>query len=439
MMAAVRELVGRRRQRLRLRLPIRLGPLWSQLVERSLLLLGSVALARLLGFGFSIVAARALGPAGFGLVTFTLTLANLGSVALFNSPAGLSRALVRSTSVSDQQVVVSNYLVVIGVLLLASMVAAVPLGLVAGLRGWVLAGLLANLLGIIAIAVYREMQRGVERFGAVAAYNVACNLVQLVAVAGFWFLGLKEPALYIIAFGLSSVAAIAVVRPWAPMGLRPSLGDVNRERIVTVVRFVAPMVVQTAFFMVWLNADVVALRAFGNLTAVGEYGAAKSLANVTLLIPSAVATVLLPHAARVATKEARAYFVRLLVPVCAASLPPLVAVAVLGPWILQHVFGAGYAPAGGALVVLALGMMMYGITLTMDASWTAMNRPKLVMLATAASTPVSIIVLAPLVLQFGMIGAAGALTVGAAVKLAILALVSLGTGAPRARPQQVAA
>jgi len=417
----------------------RVGSSWWQLLQRSLLLFGSGALARLLGFGFSIVAARALGPAGFGIVALTLTLANLASVTLYNSPAGLSRALVKSSNPHDQEVAVSNYTVVVGALLLASILAAIPLGWLAGLRGWVLAGLIANLLGIAALSFYREIQRGGERFKAVAAYNVTCNLVQLVAVAVFWMFGLAQPALYIIAFGLSSVAAMAIVHLFGTFWVRPSLVHVDREGVVPVLRFVAPMVMQTAFFMIWFNADVVALRVFSNLTTVGTYGATKSLSNAAVMIPSAIATALLPHAARVAATEVRTYFRNLLVPVCAASLVPLAALAVMGPWILSHVFGPGYESAAPALVILSAVMTMYGISLTMEASWIAMDRPNLVLVATAASAAVTVVVLVPLVLYLGMAGAAAALVSGVAVKLAILALASLGKGASRQQPQEAAA
>jgi len=429
-MASVRQLVAGRQ----LLAPARLGAGWSQLFGRSVLLVGSTGLARILGFGFTIVAARALGPAGFGLVTFTLTLANMASVALFNSPAGLAPALVRASG-SERRLVLSSYLTVIGVLLLASLVAAIPLGLITGLRGAVLAGLLANLIGITALTVYREVLRGVDRYGAVAAYNVACNLVQLVAVAGLWFFGFTDPVLYITAFGLSSLAAIAVVAPWAHVSLRPSLRDVNRERVSAAARFVAPMLLQTVFFMLWLNADVIVLKALAGLAPVGEYGVAKSLANAALLIPSAIATALLPQAARIGNKDARGYFVSLLVPVCAASLLPLAGLGVLGPWVLSHVFGPAFAAASGALVVLALGMTLYGVAITLDASWTAMSRPSLVMLGTAASAFVTLVLVVPLVLAFGMIGAAEAVAAGAAIKLAILVVVSL-RGRPAGHPQK---
>jgi O-antigen/teichoic acid export membrane protein len=232
---------------------------------------------------------------------------------------------------------------------------------------------------------------------------------------------------------------MAIVHLFGTFWVRPSLVHVDREGVMPVLRFVAPMVMQTAFFMIWFNADIVALRVFGNLTTVGTYGATKSLSNAAVMIPSAIATALLPHAARVAATEVRTYFRNLLVPVCAASIVPLAALAVMGPWILSHVFGPGYESAAPALVILSAVMTMYGISLTMEASWIAMDRPNLVLVATAASAAVTVVVLVPLVLSLGMAGAAAALAAGVAVKLAILALASLGKGASRSLPHEVAA
>jgi len=80
-------------------------------------------------------------------------------------------------------------------------------------------------------------------------------------------------------------------------------------------------------------------------------------------------------------------------------------------------------------------MTLYGVAITLDASWTAMSRPSLVMLGTAASAFVTLVLVVPLVLAFGMIGAAEAVAAGAAIKLAILVVVSL-RGRPAGHPQK---
>jgi len=403
----------------------RLSPIRSLLLRRSALLFGSVALTRLFGFGFSVVTARALTPANFGVVTFTLALANLASILLFNSPAGLSRALARSHQDSHQQnVIFSNYLVIVVSLLVASLLAAVPIGLAARLEGLVLVGLLANLLGTATLETYQELQRGRERFLTVAAFNVLSNLIQLLAVAGFLLIGWAQPGPYVIAFGLSSVAAATVVQLFSPLGVRFLRAGVKWARIRESLRFVLPLVFDTACFMVWSGVDVLLLRAFTTLDAVGMYGAAKSLSNGALLAGSAISTALLPQAARLLPDERSSYLRTLLLMVVGATLPAIAAIAVLAPWLLTLFFGPSYRAATTTLAILACSTGMYGIGLTLEASWIAMGRPRLAAAGTAVAAALTVVTAPFLIGLAGMTGAALASALGSAGRLVLLGTVT---------------
>jgi len=417
----------------RVRQLARLSPIRSLLLRRSALLLGSVALTRIFGFGFSVVSARALTPANFGVVTFTLALANLASILLFNSPAGLSRALARSHRDPDQQnVIVSNYLVIVGCLLGASLLAAVPIGLAARLQGLVLVGLLANLVGTATLETYQELQRGRERFLTVAAFNVLSNLIQLLAVVGFFLIGWAQPGPYVIAFGLSSVLAATVVQAFSPLGVRFLRASVEWARIREGLRFVLPLVLDTACFMVWSGVDVLLLRAFTTLDVVGRYGAAKSLSNGALVAGTAIGTALLPQAARLLPQERSSYFRTLLLMVVGATLPAIMAIAVLAPWLLTLFFGPSYRAATTTLMILACSTGMYGIGLTLEASWIAMGRPRLAAAGTAVAAAVALVTAPFLIGLAGMAGAALASALGSAGRLVLLGTVTARS--VRARP-----
>ena len=411
---------GRRVQQL-----ARLSPTRSLLLRRSALLLGSVALTRIFGFGFSVVSARALTPANFGVVTYALALANLLSILLYNSPAGLSRALARShQDPHERNVIFSNYLVIVGCLLAASLLVAVPIGRAASLEGLVLVGLLANLLGTATVETYRELQRGRERFLTVAAFNVLSNLIQLLAVLGFLVLGWDRPGPYVIAFGLSSVLAATVVQLFSPLGIRFLRASVDWARIRESLRFVLPLVFDTACFMVWNGVDVLLLRAFQTLDIVGTYGAAKSLSNGALIAGSAIGTALLPQAARLLPDERSSYFRTLLLTVVGATLPAIMAIAVLAPWLLTLFFGPSYRSAATTLAILACAMGMYGIGLTLEASWIAMGRPRLAAAGTAVAAAVAVVSAPFLIGLAGMVGAALASALGSAGRLVLLATVT---------------
>jgi len=403
----------------------RLSPVRSLLLRRAALLSGSVALTRILGFGFSVVSARALTPANFGVVIYALALANLASILLFNSPAGLSRALARShRDLHQQNVIFSNYLVIVGCLLGASLLAAVPIGLAARLDGLVLVGLLANLVGTATLETYQELQRGRERFLVVAAFNVLANLIQLLAVVGFLVIGWAQPGPYVIAFGLSSVLAATVVQLFSPLGVRFLRASVDWARIRESLRFVLPLVFDTACFMVWSGVDVLLLRAFTTLDVVGMYGAAKSLSYGALVAGSAIGTALLPQAARLLPDERSSYLRTFLPIVVGATLPAVVAIAVLAPWLLTLFFGPSYRAATPALAILACSTGMYGIGLTLEASWIAMGRPRLAAAGTAVAAAVAVITAPFLIGMAGMVGAALASAFGSAGRLVLLGTVT---------------
>jgi O-antigen/teichoic acid export membrane protein len=404
---------------------LRLQLAGSQLLRRSSLLFLSNILIRLLGFGFSVVAARALAPSGYGVVTYVLALASIGSILLYNASNGLARALARAhDDKAAQDAAFSNYLVVVTSLLLLSLLAAIPAGLVAGLRGWLLVGLLANLLGNAGFQLYVELHRGREHFRSVAVYTVLSNLIQLVSVLSFFLLAWREPAAYVITFGLSGITAIAVMEVFNPVGLRFLRRAVGIPQIKEVLHFVLPLLVHTCFFMVWSGADVVFLKAFAGLEAVGQYGAAKTLANATLLAPAAISTALLPHAARLALRDRHDYFKKLLLLVGVTTIPAVVVLAVGGRLLLHYVYGPGYEAAAAPLAVLAIGTAVYGIDLTLEESWIAIGRPRLAAAVAAVAALITVSTALLLVPRAGSLGAALAYSLGAVGQLVVLGAVT---------------
>ncbi|TMC39872.1 MAG: hypothetical protein E6J28_02805, partial [Chloroflexi bacterium] len=136
-----------------------------ELLQSSSLIFAGFSVARLLGFLFSVVAARVLSPADFGQMSYVLAVATIASVLLSSSPVGLSRFLARHAGdVQEQESYLSNWLAVVGGLVVVSLAAAVPISLAGRLNGWMMGGLAVNLVGIAVLETYREVQRGLGRF-----------------------------------------------------------------------------------------------------------------------------------------------------------------------------------------------------------------------------------------------------------------------------------
>jgi len=251
-------------------------------------------------------------------------------------------------------------------------------------------------------------------------------------VVGFLVIGWAQPGAYVIAFGLSSVLAATVVQAFSPLGVRFLRASVEWARIRDGLRFVLPLVLDTACFMVWSGVDVLLLRAFTTLDVVGRYGAAKSLSNGALVAGTAIGTALLPQAARLLPQERSSYFRTLLLMVVGATLPAIMAIAVLAPWLLTLFFGPSYRAATTTLMILACSTGMYGIGLTLEASWIAMGRPRLAAAGTAVAAAVALVTAPFLIGLAGMAGAALASALGSGGRLVLLGTVTARS--VRARP-----
>jgi O-antigen/teichoic acid export membrane protein len=398
----------------------RLLPEAALLRSSGILFLGSAS-ARLLGFLFSVAAARLLLPAGYGLLAYALAIANIAAVLITNAPTGLSRFIVRSRGDrAAQDAHFSNWLVIIGGMLALSLVLAVPLALLAGLSGWMLVGVMANLVGLAVFFSYRETQRGLEHYVAMVVYAVAANGIQLVAILLAAAAGARAPALFLIIYGLSSLAPLWLMLRIVPLRLRFVREAIHWHRLLAVARFIRPAVVQTVFFAVWFGADLILVQRLLNAQAAGNYAAAKTLAYTAFLAPGAIATGLVPRIARLPLTTLRPYLLRVLGLAAAVTVPVFAGLALFGKPATVLIFGVKYPQVTQPLTILALGMALYGLYLVLESTWFGLGRPVIDALATGSgmlATPALALLWIP---AAGLTGAAWAFTAGAAVQLGVI-------------------
>lgn len=410
------------RSPLRGRLPR--GP-WFRLEERlmraSALLFAGNATARLLSLVFSIIAARLLQPAGYGLMAYALVIAAIGSTLISNAPMGMARVLARRREEPRaQNTYFTNWVVVVAITTAVSAVLMVPIAMAAGLGGWLLVGVLANLLGIAVLQCYREAQRGMERYAAMVGIYVLANLAQLVAILAVTMAGYRAPALFVAIYGLSSVVALLPMQLAAPIALRFVRQALTWPRILAIARFIRPLLLQTAFFAVWLGADLVLVQRFMSPAAVGNYAAAKTLVNVLSMAPAAVGSALLPRIALLPEQAVGRYLVGVLGLTAAVTLPVVVVFATFGTQLVGVVFGSKYPLAAQPLALLAIGMALYGFYLILESTWIALGRPWIDALATGIGMAVTVGLGLLLVPRTGLGGAAAAFTLGALAQLVVI-------------------
>lgn len=396
------------------------------LVRSSAIVLTGFSIARLLGFLFSVAAARLLAPSDFGRLTYALALSTIASVLLSSSPVGLSRFLARhADDRGEQQSYLSNWLTVVGVLLAISLVAAIVISILGGLDAWMTAGVAANVVGITVLETYREVQRGLGRFGAMTWFYCLANLLQLLAIFSAAAIGWRSPSLFVMIYGCSSLAAWLVVEWIAPVSIGFGLSTLDRRRFLAVLRFTRPLLIQSVFFAIWFSADLLFVQRTMGTTATGNYGAAKTLANALWLGPTAIGMALVPRVARLPENELRRYLLGVLALAAVVTAPPVAAMWMFSRPLVLVAFGDHYPDAAGPLGILAVGMGLHGLYIILFNLWVGLGRPFINMVSAAAGMVCTVVAALLLVPPFGLLGAATSFSLGSAARVVTIAVFTV--------------
>lgn len=410
------------------------------LVRSSAVVFVGFATARALGFLFSIAAARILFPLDFGRLTYALAIVTIASVFIAGSPNGLSRFLARNHHErSLQESYYSNWIALILLIVVVSVIVVIPVSLLIGLNGWMLVGVLCNLVGLAVLETYREIQRGLDRYAAMMVMYVIANLLQLVGILVLGIAGIRSPELFLIVYGLSGIAALAVMQPLAPIALTFVSQGLSSGRMLEIFRFVRPLLIESVFFAVWFGSDLIMVQHLMPAEATGNYAAAKAFVNVLLLAPTAIGIAILPRIARLGERSVGRYIAAAMGFTSVVTLPLVAGAATLGPPLVTMLFGSRYPDAATPLATLAIGMGLYGFYSVLVSIWIGLGRPVIDPVATGLAmvcTVASGLVLIP---QLGLAGAAIAFTAGATLRLAVIAGFTLWALAtwPGNRPDRI--
>jgi O-antigen/teichoic acid export membrane protein len=266
----------------------------------------------------------------------------------------------------------------------------------------------------------REVLLGLESFAAMTAYWVIANGLELVAVLGLAAGGLRNSALYLAVYGLSTIAAVPFVLPFVrslPRFLRSSL---NGARMAVVARYWAPLLAQTAFYSVWFGIDLIVVQRVISPSAAGNYAAAKTLGTLVILAPQAIGSGLRPGASRLSQHALRRYLATATALSALVIVPVVVGMALLAHPLTVGVFGSRYPLAAQPLPVLAIGMGLYGFYLIFESAMWALGRPQIDAIATGLGMACTVVLAVTLVPRWGLLGAALAFSSGSALKLLVL-------------------
>ncbi|HVS44797.1 MAG TPA: oligosaccharide flippase family protein [Candidatus Dormibacteraeota bacterium] len=398
----------------------------TPLLRSSATVAAGLALARLLGFAFFVVAGRTLSGESFGRMAYALNFAAVAAVLVTTSPLGLSRFLAKHRDDPHQRrVYFANWLAAVLLVLALSGIATAVVAARLDVSGWLLVGIVVNLAGVAALETYREVQRGLDRFASASVFFVAANLLQLVAIVIAAALGHPSAAFYVIAYGISGVATLIAITLVRPIGLGLSPRLVSSARIREVLRFVRPLLLHSVFYNVCFSADLLAVSRMLGSRAAGSYAAAETLAGGLLVVPMAVGFTFLPRVPHLARHELRPFLTRTLAAVTAVTLPCVAFLALWGHVLLRVLFGGRYPESARPLAVLAVGMGLYGLCSVLGSLWLGLGRPVYSTIATGLGMVAMLVTLPLMIARVGIEGGAWGFTAGAATQLLVMAAVTV--------------
>ncbi|MBA2714164.1 MAG: oligosaccharide flippase family protein [Rubrobacteraceae bacterium] len=382
-----------------------------------------------LNYGFSLIMGWLLLPGDFGWLAFAQAVILVAGLVL---QQGFTWSLARAVANADgpdRDALVRGALV-------ANLVLAITMGsIVAGLfaagplrpgleTGAVAAIVALSFLFISLAATARGCAQGSERFGMVAALQVAEILCKVLGGTTLVLLGFGATGA-VAGFLLGGLAATALGLYFLVYKLGVRLrGNIE----LPAIRLAGPMFVALLGLSLLLNLDLIALKLFTEArTPVGYYQAGLVLANAPYyLVTVSFVQVLFVRLARLgdlaATRRAVGETLSMVVTLV---LPIEVVFMIVPEQALLALFPDAYASGASALRLLAIGNALLILAAVLSAAFQAVGRARVPALVLLAVVLPESLVLWMIVPARGTTGAASVFATAAAIALIALGMVYL--------------
>ena len=372
-----------------------------------------------LGIALSVLVARALGPTGRGEYALVITTANIAFMVV---NLGLGQSLVYH---------IGRELGARGAVFGTSLAVGVPLGLMAvaalallyaAAGAWIWPGVSGGLLLLAAAATPLTLTNHLVQQFLVATGRVgAYGILGVIGIASS--LALMAVALLLLGWGVFGAVVVGIVNSSlvAILGLALARNHAglhlgcDRALLLRLLSFGArghlgPL---SAFLTYRLNTFLV--NAFLGATALGHFAVGVSTAEAVLLLPNAVALILLPRTSSLPMGESATLVQLVNRTTIAVTAVAVVALAVVGRLVIVGFYGVAYAPAIEPFLVLLPGMVLLGVPKILSTYITGRGKPQFNSLFSMVALLFNLAANLALIPRYGLVGAALASTLAYAM------------------------
>lgn len=405
----------------------------SPLLRDALYTIGTRFGLAVLIFATDILLARLLGPAAKGRFTLVLLYSQLAALVVgfgMDTALGLVSGRGRDTARHGfanaivWTAVAGGFAVVLSGWLYGLPTDVLPRGPLATL----IPNLSAAQFAYAALAIPGELffslglyallgRKRVVAYGSIRLLRRALLVVAVIAVAAIFRLNLD--AALILNLGVLVATAIAIL--WAAgrdgmLGLRPSAPLLREE-----VRFGSRAILGTLAERLQFRADAFLVNAIRGVRETGVYSVTSGLAETLWYVPNALGTVMFSRAVDPTADAGRiaAVLTRTTIAVAVATSIPAF---ILGPRLVEIVYGTEFGEAGDALRLILPGIVAYSVVAVLSRYIMGQGRPgtgTAVLLIGLVINVTSNLVLIP---RYGISGAAASSSISYAVT-ALLTLI----------------
>jgi O-antigen/teichoic acid export membrane protein len=359
--------------------------------------LAAEAGARALSVATTLLVARSLGPADFGIFAAILGLASVVSEA---GDLGLqttaSRALVAGThslrSLVRAKLLLTGMLVVSAAALQFVHPALAPLVL------WVSFGRWCEFLGA---ALRARGERSAEAVVLVALRGAGLVAVVMAATSGR---GLAFLAWTLAASSLLGLALGAGLL--ARTGASDPVREAEAAGLGSALQASLPLGVNGVLALLSLRVELLALAFLRSDREAGVFAAALKVIEFLMLVPASIAAGAMPALTREAARGGGRALQRTTATVALLGVPAALGLLLLAPGLVPRVFGAAFAGGAAPLRVLALALVPMFMNAILFHALIAGGHAQAVPRLTAVRLALALALAAALVPAFGVPGGA---------------------------------
>ncbi len=380
------------------------------IVKNTFWLFAGEVSGRLLKMGLIIYAARKLGAGGWGIFAYAISVASL---LMIFSDIGIGSLITRDAAQKKE-----NYQSFISAaLLLKSIILVISIVLVIFVSPYISnieeARILFPVIGFIFLFdSIRDLGFAINRVLEKMEKEMITKVIMNLIILGLGIILIKRNPLpvsmaiaYAIGGGISVILIIIILRK----SILEFITKINIEILKLVIKTTLPLAIVTLIGSIMVNTDIYMLGIWKTPEDIGIYSAAQRFFQFILIIPSIIASALLPLMSRLANKDnekfktvlEKTFSIFMII-----GIPTTFGGLILADQIIPLVFGLEYIKAIPVLQILMIMLLVSFPLILLINSIFVYNEQKKLVLANMFGVLANILLNFLLIPKFSITGAA---------------------------------